>query len=169
MSSRTYISSEKKVRSKKRKRFLSRTHSLGSFLPVCILSLISINKIEGHMWNCIIFYFLKKKQWNEMKWDENETLCWIMRWGWMTWKQSLAFNNDDGKTLYKKKQSTNLFTKKIKTSIFFPSYLSSSDLVHVTFPEMKIKKIRAIFQLLTWTTFGNLLTDFNMHWLHSEL
>ena len=47
-----------------------------------------------------------------MKQDENETLCWIMRWGWMTWKQSLAFNNDDGKTLYKKKQSTNLFTKK---------------------------------------------------------
>ena len=46
-----------------------------------------------------------------MKRDENETLCWIMRWGWMTWKQSLAFNNDDGKTLYKKK-TTNLFTKK---------------------------------------------------------
>ena len=37
-----------------------------------------------------------------MKRDENETLCWIMRWGWMTWKRSLAFNNDDGKTLYKK-------------------------------------------------------------------
>ena len=35
-----------------------------------------------------------------MKWDENETLCWIMRWGWMTWKQNLAFNNDDGKKLY---------------------------------------------------------------------
>ena len=47
-----------------------------------------------------------------MKRDENETLYWIMRWGWMTWKWSLAFNNDDGKTLYKKKQSTNLFTKK---------------------------------------------------------
>ena len=28
---------------------------------------------------------------------ENETLCWIMIWGWMTWKRSLAFNNDDGK------------------------------------------------------------------------
>ena len=41
-----------------------------------------------------------------MKGDENETLCWIMRWGWMTWKWSLAFNNDDGKKLY------NLFTKK---------------------------------------------------------
>ena len=43
-----------------------------------------------------------------MKRDENETLCWIMRWGWMTWKWSLAFNNDDGKKLY------NLFTKKNK-------------------------------------------------------
>ena len=43
-----------------------------------------------------------------MKRDENETLCWIMRWGWITWKWSLAFNNDDGKKLY------NLFTKKNK-------------------------------------------------------
>ena len=37
----------------------------------------------------------------------------------MTWKQSLALNNADGKTLYKKNQ-TNLFTKKnkkIKTSL----------------------------------------------------
>ena len=42
-----------------------------------------------------------------------------------------------------KKQSRNLFTKKdkkIKTSIFFPSRLSPLDPVHVTFPEMKIKK-----------------------------
>ena len=41
------------------------------------------------------------------------------------------------------KKTTNLFTKKnkkIKTSIFFPSRLSPSDLVHVTFPEMEIKK-----------------------------
>ena len=43
-----------------------------------------------------LFIFKKEK----MKWDENETLCWIMRWGWMTWKWSLAFNNDDGKKLY---------------------------------------------------------------------
>ena len=50
-------------------------------------------------------YSLKRK--NRMKWDENKTLCWIMRWGWMTWKQNLAFSNDDGKKLY------NLFTKKI--------------------------------------------------------
>ena len=102
MSSRTYISSEKKVRSKKRKRFLSRTHSLGSFLPVRILSLISIKTTEGHMWNWIIFYFIFLKRKNEMKRDENETLCWIMRWGWMTWKRSLAFNNDDGKNCTKK-------------------------------------------------------------------
>ena len=46
-----------------------------------------------------------------MKQDETETLCWIMIWGWMTWKRSLAFNNYDGKNCTKKKQSTNLFTK----------------------------------------------------------
>ena len=34
---------------KKRKHFLSRTHSLGSFLPVRILSLISVKTTEGHM------------------------------------------------------------------------------------------------------------------------
>ena len=49
-----------------------------------------------------------------MKWDENETLCLIMRWGWMTWKRSLAFNNDDGKTLYKKKPNKSIYKKKIK-------------------------------------------------------
>ena len=37
------------------------------------------------------------KGWND---DENETLHWIMRWGWMRWKWNLAFNNDDGKKLY---------------------------------------------------------------------
>ena len=31
------------------------------------------------------------------------------------------------------------------------------------------QKIRAIFQLLTRRVFGNVLTDFNMHWLHSEI
>ena len=30
-------------------------------------------------------------------------------------------------------------------------------------------KIRAIFQLLTRRAFGNVLTDFNTHWLHSEI
>ena len=30
-------------------------------------------------------------------------------------------------------------------------------------------KIKAIFQLVTRSTFWNLLTDFNIHWLHSEL
>ena len=48
-----------------------------------------------------------------MKRDENETLCRIMIWGWMTWKWSLAFNNDGGKNCTKKEQSTNLFTKKL--------------------------------------------------------
>ena len=65
----------------------------------------------------------------------------------MTWKQSLAFNNDDGKTLYKKKTIKSIYKKNkiIKTSIFFPSCLSSSDLVHVTFPEMEIKKLEQFF------------------------
>ena len=47
-----------------------------------------------------------------------------------------------------KKQQSNLFTKKnkkIKTSIFFPFRLSSSDLVHVMFPEMEIKKLEQFF------------------------
>ena len=47
-----------------------------------------------------------------------------------------------------KKESTNPFTKKnkkIKASIFFPSRLSPLDLVHVMFPEMKIKKLEQFF------------------------
>ena len=35
--------------------------------------------------------------------------------------------------------------KKIKTSIFFPSHLSSLDLVHVMFIEMEIKKLEQFF------------------------
>ena len=81
-----------------------------------------------------------------MKRDENETLCWIMIWGWMTWKRSLAFNNEDGKNCTKKNnQQIYLQNKKIKTSIFFPSRLSPLDPVHVTFPEMKIKKSEQFF------------------------
>ena len=45
--------------------------------------------------------------------------------------QKKTFN----KSIYKKKKK-----KKIETLIFFPSRLSPSDPVHVTFPEMKIKK-----------------------------
>ena len=44
------------------------------------------------------------------------------------------------KTVQKKtinKSIQKIKIKKIKTSIFFPSRLSPSDLVHVTFPEMK--------------------------------
>ena len=65
----------------------------------------------------------------------------------MTWKQSLAFNNDDGKNCTKKNNQQIYLqkNKKIKTSIFFPSHLSPSDLVHVTFPEMKIKKLQQFF------------------------
>ena len=46
--------------------------------------------------NYIIYLQTKKR----MKRDENETLHWIMRWGWMRWKWNLAFNNDDGKKKY---------------------------------------------------------------------
>ena len=46
-----------------------------------------------------------------MKWDENEALHWIMRWGWMIWKQNFVFNNDDGKKTVKKNLQK-LFTKK---------------------------------------------------------
>ena len=48
--------------------------------------------------------------------------------------------------------------------------MPSSNCIHVLFPEMEIKrKLREIFQLLTRSAFLNLLTDFIMHWLHSEL
>ena len=80
-----------------------------------------------------------------MKQDENETLCWIMIWGWMTWKWSLEFNNDDGKNCTKKSNQQIYLQKKIKTSIFFPSHLSPLDLVHVMFPEMKIIKLEQFF------------------------
>ena len=77
-----------------------------------------------------------------MKRDENETLCWIMRWGWMTWKRSLAFNNDDGKALQKKTTNKSIYkkNKKIKTSIFFPSCRPPSSSIHVPFPEIEIKR-----------------------------
>ena len=77
-----------------------------------------------------------------MKRDENETLCWIMRWGWMTWKRSLAFNNDDGKTLQKKTTNKSIYkkNKKIKTSILFPSCRPPSSSIHVPFPEIEIKR-----------------------------
>ena len=44
-----------------------------------------------------------------MKWNKMRTkpLCWKMRWGWMTWKWSLAFINDEGL----KKAVQKLFTK----------------------------------------------------------
>ena len=92
----------------------------------------------------ILFYSFKKEK---MKWDENETLCWIMWWRWMTWKWSLAFNNDDGKKLY------NLFTKKTKKLVFFPACHPSSNSIHVLFPEIEIKRqLRENF-LLTRTAF----------------
>ena len=103
-----------------------------------------------------------------MKWDENKTLCWIMRWGWMTWKRSLAFNNDDGKRLYKKNK-TNLFTKKnkkIKTSIFFPSCHPPSSSIHVPFSEIEIKRqFRENFSTTDQDCIlGFWTADNNKHW-----
>ena len=109
-----------------------------------------------------------------MKWDENETLCWIMIWGWMTWKRSLAFNNDDGKNCTKKtinksiyKKLYNLFTKKnkkIKTSLP-PSLLPSVSLYPCTLPWNRNQKtIKGKFstdqdRILTFRTVDN-----NLHW-----
>ena len=97
-----------------------------------------------------------------MKRDENKTLCWIMIWGWMTWKRSLAFNNDDGKNCTKKtinksiyKKLYNLFTKKKtkKKLVFLPACRPSSHSIHVLFPEIEIKRqLRENF-LLTRTAF----------------
>ena len=109
-----------------------------------------------------------------MKQDENETLCWILIWGWMTWKQSLAFNNDDGKNCTKKtinksiyKKLYNLFTKKnkkIKTSLP-PSLPPSISLYPCTLPWNRNQKtIKGKFstdqdRILTFWTVDN-----NLHW-----
>ena len=109
-----------------------------------------------------------------MKRDENETLCWIMIWGWMTWKRSLAFNNDDGKNCTKKtinksiyKKLYNLFTKKnlkIKTSVL-PSLPPFVLLYPCTLPWNRNQKtIKGKFStdqnhILTFRTADN-----NLHW-----
>ena len=51
-----------------------------------------------------------------MKWDENETLYWIMRW-----KRNLAFNNDDGKKTVQK----TIYVKKINKKFNYYYYPSS--------------------------------------------
>ena len=56
----------------------------------------------------------------------------------MTWKWSLAFNNDDGKTLCKKNYYKK--NKRIKTSFIFPSHSPPSSSIHVPFPEIEIKR-----------------------------
>ena len=56
-----------------------------------------------------IIYLPKKPK--NMKWDENKTLHWIMRWGWMRWKWNPAFNNDDGKKTIQKTIYKTLLTK----------------------------------------------------------
>ena len=77
-------------------------------------------KTSSHV-EILSFIYKQKKR---MKRNENKTLHWIMRWGWMRWKQNLAFNNDDGlknytenylqKTIYKKLFTKIIYIKKIK-------------------------------------------------------
>ena len=103
-----------------------------------------------------------------MKRDENETLCWIMIWGWMTWKRGLAFNNDDHKNCTKKTINKSIYKKKNKKKNFnlLPILPVSFGPCPCNVPWNENQKITAIFQLLTRSAFGNLLTDFNM--LHSK-
>ena len=110
-----------------------------------------------------------------MKRDENETLCWIMIWGWMTWKRSLAFNNDDGKNCTKKKQSTNLFTKnctiylqkknkKIETSLL-PSLPPFVSLYPCTLPWNRNQKtIKGKFSTDQYRILRFWTADNNLHW-----
>ena len=101
-----------------------------------------------------------------MKRDENETLCWIMRWGWMTWKRSLAFNNDDGKKLY------NLFTKKnkkIKTNHHLlhltPTLPATFSLCPCTLPWNRNQKTREKFSTTDQDRILRFRTaDNNLHW-----
>ena len=120
-------------------------------MPVCILSLISVKKTEGHMWNCIIFYFSKKKKWNEMRWERNLVLNNEMRMNDMKMKPCTLIimmvkhcTKKTKESIYKKN-----FKKKL---VFFPACHHSSSSVHVPFPEIEIKRqLMEIFQLLTRT------------------
>ena len=66
-----------------------------------------------------IYIYLQLKKPKKMKWDENETLHWIMRWGWMRWKWNLAFNNDYGKKTVQK----TIYIKKINKKFNYYYYL----------------------------------------------
>ena len=76
-----------------------------------------------------------------MKWDENKALHWIMRWGWMRWKQNLAFNNDDENyvQIFTKKDEENyvqIFTKK---NFNFPTPSTFCLSVPMSLSEIEIK------------------------------
>ena len=77
MSSRTYISAEKKVRSKKETFSLKDPFAWEFFACPHFKSDIRKDNRRSHVkLDNILFFLLKKKKWNET--DENETLCWIM-------------------------------------------------------------------------------------------
>ena len=90
--------------------------SHGSNICFTELTVTILKRVVKWAKNNHLFIFTIKNSPKRMKWDENETLHWIMRWGWMRWKRNLAFNNDDGKktvqkTIYiKKKMYRKLFT-----------------------------------------------------------
>ena len=103
-----------------------------------------------------------------MKRDGKETLCWIMRWGWMKWKRSLAFNNDDDKKLYNLKIYLH---KKINKKI---TNLPTQPAVFLVCPcnipwNGNQKQIKGNFSISNQVFWNLLLTDFNMQWLDSEL
>ena len=81
-------------------------------------------------WNLVLN---NEMRWDEDEWYKNEALHLIM----MMVKHCTKKNKNQ---IYLQK-----INKKIKTSIFFPSRLSSLDLVHVTFPEMEIQKLEHFF------------------------
>ena len=84
---------------------MTQIESVSSCTSILVTSILKWEK-KTSLHVEILSFIYKKKTKKEMKWDENENLHWIMRWGWMRWKWNLAFNNDDSKknntkTIYK--------------------------------------------------------------------
>ena len=178
MSFHTYISAyySKKVRSKKTEMFSLRDPFAWEFFCPHFKSDICKHNRRSHvkLYNILFILFFKKEKmkWNEMR---MKPCVWIMIWGWMTWKRSLAFNNDDGKKLYKKKNNQQIYlqktvqsiykkNKKIKTSLP-PSLPPSVSLYPCTLPWNRNQKtIKGKFstdqdRILTFRTVDN-----NLHW-----
>ena len=74
-------------------------------VPAFVFILKWEKKTSSHFESYHLFIFTINPP-KRMKWDDNETLHWIMRWRWMGWKWNLAFNNDDGKKTVQRKLFT---------------------------------------------------------------